>query len=129
MTKKLTPKQKQLVKLMPLVETGKMTMQDAMLQAGYSPSTAHQQSETLGKIRTNSVMQDALRKAGFDEGFLAETIKNDVQKLRPGQARKGYLELGSKLLDAMPAQKNLNADAPIEALLDEQESQTAHPDQ
>ncbi len=72
-------------------------------------------------------MQEALRKSGFDENFLAEQITGDVKKLRPGQARKGYLELGSKLLDAMPATKNINQNVGIEELLDETEALASHP--
>jgi len=89
-------------------------------------SVAKQQSVTFGQIRSNSAMQNALRNAGFDETFLAKELTSDVKKLRPGQARKAYLELGSRLLDAMPAQKKINAAAEIEELLEATESSVQH---
>ena len=101
----LTPKQKNLVALMPQVESGHMTLEAAMLKAGFAKSTSAQQSETMNRLRKNSVMQDALRKHGFTEDFLAKTIVGDMKLLRPGQARRQYAEMGAKLLDAFPSTK------------------------
>lgn len=122
--KRLTPKQKKLLALLPSVATGDMTMEAAMLKAGYSKSTSEQQTQTLKNIRTNSVMQEALEKAGFTESFIAETLVKDIKLLRPGQARRAYLELGSKLKDAFPATKNINADVGIADLIKAQEATT-----
>src|SRR5205085_9159078 len=60
----LNPRQKKLVLLLLEVEQGKMSLTDALKKAGYADSTAEQQSETLNRLRENSAMQMALRKAG-----------------------------------------------------------------
>ena len=145
-SKKMTPKQKALVALMPVVESGKMTLQAAMLEAGYSKSTAHQQSSVLGQIRTNSKMQDALEKAGFTEEYLAAGIVEGtmavdgqlkvITKHEDGEeevefvgapdhtSRVRYYKLGAELKDAFPAKKQLNADVGVEQMLDEAENES-----
>lgn len=119
--KGLTPQQKKLVLLMPSVNSGSMTLSEAMRKAGYAESTALQQSETMRNLRENSVMQDALRKKGFDEEFIAKKIMEGLEASKgytikvgaetvfeqtpDAMARHKYLETGAKLLDVFPAAK------------------------
>ncbi|PQO47398.1 hypothetical protein [Blastopirellula marina] len=126
---KLTPKQRKLVSLMPEVEAGRMTKQQAMLEAGYADSTAHQQSTILGGLRTNTKMQEALQKAGFTEEYLATGIVDGTMATRPSfygdkadyQARGVFYKLGAELMDAFPAKKTINAEVGVEQILDEVE--------
>ena len=113
---------------MPKVESEELTLQAAMLQAGYAESTSHQQSTILGSLRTNTKMQEALHKAGFTEQFLAEGIVEGAGATevrgqgdeRPDYRARGiYYKLGAELLDAFPAKKNINAEVPIEDMLDQ----------
>lgn len=134
-SKPLTPKQKNLVKLMPQVEAGKLSLKEAMQQAGYADSTAEQQSTILGGLRSNTKMQEALRKVGFDEGYLAggivegtqatELIGTKITRERPDYRARGiYYKLGAELLDAFPAKKSIEAQADIADLIKLQESTT-----
>jgi hypothetical protein len=116
MSKKLTPQQKQLIALMPLVESGKMRLTTAMRQAGYAESTALQQSSVLKDLRENSEMKKALRKHGVTEGTIAQKIKNGIKSYGP--TALGYTKLGAELLDAFSAQKSITADVGIEDLFD-----------
>jgi hypothetical protein len=50
MSNKLTLKQKNLIALMPEVEAGRMTQEEAMKQAGYAASTARQQQSVLEAV-------------------------------------------------------------------------------
>ena len=83
---KLTAKQKKLIALMPKVELGKITVEKAMLKAGYAKSTARQQTDCLRNIRENSAMQDALRDVGVNEdgNLLLETV-NGIQVFNAGE--------------------------------------------
>lgn len=139
----MTAKQKKLVAFMPEVEAGNMTLKDAMLKSGYSEETAKQQSTILGGLRSNTKMQEALKKAGFTEDYLAEGIVEGtgavdgklkvITKTEDGEeevdfvgnpdynARARYYKLGAELLDAFPAKKSINADVGVEELLDEAE--------
>lgn len=101
-----------------------MSVEQALKQAGYADSTARQQKEVMDSLRHNSAMQEALRAAEFTEEFVAQTLVKDIVRLRPGQARRQYLELGAKLLDVFPAQKNINAEASIADLIKSQEENT-----
>ncbi len=108
---KLTPKQRQLARLQEKVVLGQMTQKEAILQAGYSESTAKQQSSVLGEVRSNTAMQEALRKVGFDEDFIAEELAEGATTLGHGPTKLAYINSGSKLLDVVPSQKvdkNLN---------------------
>ncbi|HEV7282314.1 MAG TPA: hypothetical protein VGN57_19080 [Pirellulaceae bacterium] len=126
----LTPRQKKLISLMPKVESGELTMKQAMLQAGYAESTADQQSTILGGLRSNTKMQEALRKAGFTEQFLAEGIVEGAGATSIGErgehpdyrARGIFYKLGAELLDAFPNKVNINADVTIEDLIKQQEA-------
>ena len=51
-------------------------------------------------------MQDALRKAGVTEDFIAGNFKTGMSKLGPGRAQLGYLQTGAELLDSYPAKKH-----------------------
>ena len=102
---KLTPKQKRLIELLPLVEAGKMTRMEAMKRAGYADSTAREQSTVMGQIGNNGAMQAALRKVNVTEERLAGEIDKELKKAS-GHVKKGYVELGTKLLDAMPTQRH-----------------------
>lgn len=123
-TAKLSPRQKKAIQLVQRALLGEMTIEEALKRAGYSDKTARQQKMVMDQIRHNSAMQQALRQAKFTEKFLATTLVGDLKKLRPGQARRQYLELGAKLLDVFPAQRNINTDAKIEDLIKAQEDST-----
>lgn len=101
---RLTPKQKKLIKLLPKVELGELTLQNAMKEAGYADSTAREQSRVMGQVGNNAVMQDALRKAGVDEERLSKEIGKGLKTT--GHVKRSYVELGVKLLDAMPVQRH-----------------------
>lgn len=103
--KALTPKQKKLVKLLPKVAAGDMTMKAAMLKAGYAESSANEQSETLGSLGNQRRMQEALRNAGMTEEYIAKEIVKDTKKLSPGATRLGYLKASTELLDVIPSKK------------------------
>ncbi len=111
--RELSPRQKKLVRLLPDVHAGKKTKTQAMLEAGYAASSANQQSEVLGNIRNNTRMQDALRKAGFTEEFLAAKIMDGAEAYTKGmfgtqpdfRARAQVLKIGADMLDAFPAKK------------------------
>lgn len=126
--KGLTPRQKNLVKLMPQVEEGELTKKEAMMKAGYKESSATQQSVIFGGLRNNTRMQEALRKAGFTEDYLAEGVMDGTGATFKGlpdyKARGVFYKLGAELLDAFPAQKNINAEASIADLIKSQESST-----
>jgi hypothetical protein len=124
----LTPRQKNLIELLPKVEAGEISMVEAMRQAGYAESTAQQQSTILGGLRNNTKMQEALQRAGFTEDYLATGIvegtkavagENDKADFK---ARGIFYKLGAELLDAFPAKKNINADVSLDDLIKEQES-------
>lgn len=146
MPENLTPRQKKLIELQPRVESGELTKQEAMLQAGYSEESARQQRNVYGALRSNTKMQKALKKAGFTEEYLAEGIVAGTQATEAGKrvqkeddgaytveerpdykARGIYYKLGAELLDAFPNKVNLNADVGIEALLDDAEGQVEYP--
>lgn len=110
-TKRLTAKQKKLALLLVDVEAGRMTLTDAILQAGYSPETARQQQNAVGSLRNNEKIQAALRKAGVTEDVLAEKIAEGLDategKLdKPDfNVRHKYVATGAELLDAFPSKK------------------------
>jgi hypothetical protein len=138
----LTPKLRKLALLMPEVMEGKMTLKAAMLKAGYAESSSNQQSSALGALRNNTRMQEALRKAGFTEEFIAEKIMDGLKATRNApakdkesdeeiaeeipdhHARHKFLQTGAEMLDAFPAKKNINADVDIADLIKAQESST-----
>lgn len=131
MPNKLNPRQKKLIQLMPKVEAGEITQEEALKQAGYAASTARQQSTVLGGLRQNTKMQEALKKAGFTEDYLAEGIVEGTAAMQVSdrgthpdyRARGIFYKLGAELLDAFPNKLNLNADVGIEALLDNAEKE------
>jgi hypothetical protein len=90
---------------MPLIATGQLSRVEAMRQAGYAESTARQQSEVLGSLRNQELLQEALRDAGLDETFIAETIAEGLDQLQPGPVKLAYLTLAIKLLDGFPPKK------------------------
>ncbi len=113
-SRKPTAKQKKLIALLPKVEAGEMTMQDAMLKAGYAETSAREQSAVLGSLGNNEAMQAALRKAGFTEDFLATGIVEGAQatgvsitgRLHPDfRARGIFFKLGAELLNTFPAKR------------------------
>jgi hypothetical protein len=112
------------------VEDGEMTKKDAMLKAGYAESSANQQGVVFGSLRNNARMQEALRKAGFDEEYLAGGIVEGTATTWGEQAMADYrtravlYKLGAELLDVMPAQKNINAETSIANLIKAQEAST-----
>jgi len=140
---KLTPKQRKLIELMPLVEDGKITQKEALLRAGYKESSAHQQSSVLGGLRTNTKMQEALEKVGFTEDYLAKGIVEgaaateatkkvvededgnfSTEERADYRTRGIYYKLGAELLDAFPAKKSIEAQVGVEALLDQADEAT-----
>jgi len=106
MKRGLTPRQAKLAKMAPAIALGTISKQEAMLKAGYTPETAHQQSSVLGSLRTNTAMQAALRKAGFTEELIAESLMEGVNTLRAGRPKLGYIQAGAELLDVVPSQKH-----------------------
>lgn len=79
----LNPRQKMLVVLLLEVKAGKLTMTDALRQAGYAGSTAEQQSSTLNRLREYSAIQKALREAGFNEEAIAKKLTEGLTATRP----------------------------------------------
>ena len=63
----LTPKQRKLVALLPCVALGEISKETALKRAGYSDSTARQQTRMVNSVRKDSAMQLALRNAGVNE--------------------------------------------------------------
>lgn len=114
---RLTPKQKKLVAQMPAIAAGEKTKKAALLDAGYSESTANQQARIFGEVRNNVRMQEALRKAGVTEEALAEAVKEGIGATRlisinfrtheipDFHARHSFVKTGAELLDAFPSKK------------------------
>ena len=93
------------------MELGELSIEKAMLQAGYAESTARQQSEVMRNLRENSAMQDALREIGVDENRLAREIKSGLSSF--GHVKRAYVELGVKLLDGFPSEKHSHTFTPV----------------
>lgn len=122
----LSPKLKKLALLMPGVIDGELTLKAAMLKAGYAESSSNQQSQAIGSLRNNGVMQEALRKAGVTEDSIAQGVKEGMAATRvftanfklceapDYHARHSFVKTGAELLDAFPAKK---IDATISAPL------------
>lgn len=131
--RKLTPRQKKLIPLLLEYEEGKLTLEEALKQAGYADSTAKQQSTVLSPLRNNSVMQAALDAAGFTEELIATKIVEGLKAKRPlviekeivyvedPDAQHKYLKTGAELKDAFPAKKQLNAEVTLDDLIKTQE--------
>lgn len=107
--KKLTPRQAKLIKQIPAVVAGKKTKKQALLDAGYSEGSARQQQEALGSLRTNTAMQEALRKAGVTEDKLAHVIAGGLDAMKDRQpdhhARHKFVVTAAELRDDFPAKK------------------------
>lgn len=84
---RLTPRQRKLITLIPLVEASKLTMTEALKRAGYAESTASQQQSVLGSLRENVLMQAALEKAGFTKEYLATGIMEGTAAFGHGDER------------------------------------------
>jgi len=104
-SRKLAAKQKRLAELVGLVETGKLRKMETLKRAGYADSTAREQSEVLGLLGNNQAMQAALRNVRVTEERLAEEIDKELRR-SGGHVKRGYIELSTRLLDAMPSQKH-----------------------
>ena len=136
--KPLTPKQKKLIALLPKVASGEMKTETAMKQAGYSETTAKQQSKVMGGVRKSSVMQEALRKAGVTEAMLARKIAKGLRATRffsanfklhevdDYNAQHNYVKTAAELLDAFPAKKSLTAEVSPEELLAQEEQEATY---
>jgi hypothetical protein len=98
-------KQRKWVRLQDKVARGEITQQEALLMAGYAQSTADQQSATIGRIRSNVSMQDALRNAGLDEEFIAEMLAEGLTELQHGPMKLAYTDRVASLLDVIPSRK------------------------
>jgi hypothetical protein len=107
---KLTPKQKKLISLLPLVEAGEITKTEALKRAGYADSTAREQQQVLGNLGNNKAMQEALRKHGVTEETIASGIRDGLGAIEKGlpdfRARSIFVKIGAELLDAFPSQKH-----------------------
>jgi hypothetical protein len=113
----LSPKLKRLALFMPEVIDGTLTLKAAMLKAGYAESSSNQQSQAVGSLRNNGVMQEALRKAGVTEQSIATAVKDGMAATRffsanfklyekpDFHARHAFVKTGAELLDAFPAKK------------------------
>ncbi len=123
--KPLTPKQKRLVQMLPKVQAGKMTKKAAIIAAGYSEKSANQQQRVLGSVRNNTVMQQALRAAGFDEEFIAASVMQGMRATDRGipdpHVRHKYLVTGAELLDTFPSKKVDVRDVTLDDLIKQQE--------
>lgn len=125
-SRKATPRQKKLVQLMPQVEAGVITMESAFKKAGYSDATAKQQSNTLGAIRKNTVMQEALNKAGVTEELIADQIRSGISSLKPGSQQLGYIQTAAELRDAFPSKKIDHTVTTVDEMLDQAEGEGEH---
>lgn len=101
--RRLTARQKAFVALFPAITAGKMTVEAALKAAGYSDSTAKQQTRTVEAVRNSSAMQEALRKAGVTEQRVAEKVGWGIAA--NGPVGLGYTKLAAELLDAFPSKK------------------------
>lgn len=113
----LTPKQKKFLALIPAITTGKLTVEQALRDAGYSPSTARQQTKMVESVRHSSAMQEALRKAGVTEERVASKIRRGMD----GFGAFNFTKLAAELLDGFPAKKIDHSLTDIDALLDNAE--------
>lgn len=107
-SRQLNAKQRKFITLMPQIVAGKLSVEGALKKAGYSKATARQQSNTIKRIRINTAMQDALKKAGVNEAFLATKIFAGTN----GKEAFNYIKLAAELMDAFPSQK-IDADINI----------------
>lgn len=107
---KLSPKQKKLISLLPLVEAGELTKTEALKRAGYADSTAREQQQVLGNLGNNKAMQEALRKEGVTEEAIAVGIREGLGAKEKGapdfRARSIFVKIGAELLDAFPTKKH-----------------------
>lgn len=101
--RRLTARQQAFVALFPAITAGKMTVEAALKAAGYSDTTAKQQTKTVEAVRNSSAMQLALRKAGVTEQVVAQKIGKGITTF--GNVGLGYTKLAAELLDAFPAKK------------------------
>lgn len=100
----LTARQKRLVPLIPKIATGEMSKTNALLQAGYSKGSSKQQQGPLGSVRIQSIMQQALRKAGVTEERIAIKIGKGMDSYAPNVGL-GFTKLAAELMDAFPTKK------------------------
>ncbi|MHB0955693.1 MAG: hypothetical protein ACYC0X_04870 [Pirellulaceae bacterium] len=122
MSRKLSPRQAKLAAMAPDIAAGKITKKKAILKAGYKESSAKQQERVLGSVRMNTIMQEALRKAGVTEKRVAEKIDEGLEARRKFAVHDGddvsyeydddyatrhkYVVTAAELLDAFPAKKH-----------------------
>lgn len=102
--RRFSVQQRKFIAIMPKIASGAMTIEAAMLKCGYAPSTARQQSQVTKRVRIASAMQEALRKAGVDEGLIASKVKIGINSWDKDTMHK-FAKLAAELLDAFPAQK------------------------
>jgi hypothetical protein len=132
----LTARKRQFIKLMPLIASGKMTVEAALTKAGYAPSTARQQKSIVDGVRQISAMQKALKAEGVTEKALAKTVKEGLKATRifsanfklheapDFNARHSYASTAAELLGAFPPKKTINADVTLDDLIQSQENST-----
>ena len=116
---------KKLVKL--ILSNPKMPINEAMIKAGFSESTANKQSKrTVEKSSIQTAMQKAMEKAGITDESLAESLKDGLSATRTisaiagtkanggtvdfvdvpdYQARKGFQDMAHKLRVDYPDSK------------------------
>ena len=114
----LTARQKRLVPLIPKIALGEISKTDALRQAGYSEGSANQQQGPLGSVRIQSIMQQALRKAGVTEERIAVKIGKGMDSYAPNVGL-GYTKLASELLDAFPTKRIEISEAPTYAQIED----------
>src|SRR5258708_5079698 len=105
-----TIKQANLIKRLPEVASGKKTMENAMIESGYSETSAHQQKEILGQIRNLSPMQQALNKAGVTIEKLSQKYQEGLEATdKDGNpdyhAQFKYVNASAELHDVFPDKK------------------------
>lgn len=83
-----TPKQ---LKAIEGIVAGK-SKQDAMIEAGYAPSTARVPKE----LTESKAYKERLKEYGLTEGLVTRALVEDIEDKRGN--RKGELELGAKVL-------------------------------
>ena len=117
----LTPKQKKAVEYVQKAVMGDITIEEALKKAGYSDITAKQQKVVLDQLRKNSEMQKAMKKAGIDENLIVSKLRTGLDTPAKDTMFK-FLKLAAELMDAFPANKNINTDVGVEHLLDDAEN-------
>ena len=118
---RMTAKKRKLIEQIPAIISGKKTKQQALLDAGYSPSAAHQQQIAMDRIKTP--MQEALEKANVTIDRIAGKIDEGMEATERGVipdfgTRHKYVVTAAELHDVFPSKKldHLSGGKPIKGI-------------